>query len=73
MAKGTKRLTGIDSNYIAEVLNGRNEPPFQSQLNCIKDGLMEMRNVVINERNTAKFFRKSFKRPKGKIIVKIFL
>ena len=67
MAKGTYRLTGIDSNYIAEILNGQNPPPFQSQLSCIKDGLMEMRNVVTNERETAKYFKNSFKKPKSKL------
>ncbi|KAL7051829.1 hypothetical protein ACKWTF_004650 [Chironomus riparius] len=64
VAKGTCRLTGIDSNYIIEVLNGQNPPPFQSQLSCIKDGLIEMRNAVINEKNTTKYFKKNFVKQK---------
>ena len=66
MAKGTDRLTGIDSNYIAEILNGQNSPPFQSQLNCIKGGLTEMQNEIKNARNLVKFFKKSFKVPQSK-------
>ncbi|CAG9801256.1 unnamed protein product [Chironomus riparius] len=57
MAKGTERLTRIDSNYITEVLNGQNSSPFQNNLNCIKDGLDKMRLEVVNERNLAKQFK----------------
>jgi len=60
MAKGTDRLTGIDSNYISEILNWQNSPPFQSQLNCIKGGLTEMQNEKINARKLAKMFKKKF-------------
>jgi len=66
MAKGTDRLTGIDSNYITEILNGQNSPPFQSQLNCIKGGLTEMQNEIKNARNLSKMFKKSFKVPQSK-------
>jgi len=68
VAKGTDRLTGIDSNYIAEILNGQNSPPFQSQLNCIKGGLTEMQNEIKNARNLAKLFKKSFKVPQSKLL-----
>lgn len=67
MAKGTSRLTGMDPDYIIEILNGRNPPPFQIQLSCFKDGLLEMRNVIINERRVAKYFRDHFKSPKSKL------
>jgi hypothetical protein len=60
MAKGTERLTKIDSNYISEVLNGQNSSPFQNNLYCIKDGLDKMRREVINAKNIAKQFKKDY-------------
>jgi len=67
MAEGTERLTGIDSNYITEILNGQNSPPFQSQLNCIKDGLAEMQNEIKTARNFTKQTKNSFKVPQCKL------
>ena len=69
MAKGTERLTAIDSDYISEVLNGQNSSPFQNNLYCIKDGLDKMRREVVNARNIAKQFKKDYAVPNCKCLL----
>jgi len=69
MAKGTERLTGVDSKYIAEILNAQNSPPFQIQLNCIKEGLTEMQNEIKNAKKFSKLFKKSYKVPKSELLL----
>lgn len=72
MAEGTKRLAGVDSNYIIEILHGKNSQPFQcqisGQINCIKDELTEMQNEIKTAKNFTQLFKKGFKVPQSKVL-----
>ncbi|KAL7051827.1 hypothetical protein ACKWTF_004649 [Chironomus riparius] len=61
IAKGTNRITGIDSNYTTEVLNGENSPPIS--LTCVKDGLTELQEEMHESRKLSKSMKQSFKAP----------
>jgi hypothetical protein len=65
MAKGTERLTGINSKYIEDVINGRNTLIFQKQLKYIKDGLIEFQNEIRKAKVFTFLSKKRFKVPKS--------
>lgn len=68
MAEGTKRLTCADSNYIAEILHEKKSLPSQSELDCIKGGLIKMQKEIKTAKNFTKVFKKGFKVPQSKLL-----